>query len=32
MFDVVLYFSFGGLFVSVLGVFEEINPREQKLV
>jgi hypothetical protein len=32
VFDLVLRFSFDGFFVYVLGVFEEINPRKQKLV
>ena len=32
VFDLVLCFSFDGFFVYVLGVFEEINPRKQKLV
>ena len=32
VFDLVLCFSFDGFLVYVLGVFEEINPRKQKLV
>ncbi len=32
VFDLVLCFSFDGLFVYVSRVFEEINPRKQKLV
>ena len=32
VFDLVLCFSFDVFFYYVLGVFEEINPRKQKLV
>ena len=32
VFDVILYFSFDAFFVYVLGLFEKINPRKQKLV
>ena len=32
VFDLVLCFSFDDFFVYVSGVFEEINPRKQKLV
>jgi hypothetical protein len=32
VFDLILSFSFDGFFVYVSGVFEEINPRKQKLV
>jgi hypothetical protein len=32
VFDVVLCFSFDSFSVYVSGVFEEINPREQRLV
>jgi hypothetical protein len=32
VFDLVLCFSFDGLFVYVSGVFEEINPKKPKLV
>ena len=32
VFDLVLCFSFDGFFVYVSGLFEEINPRKQKLV
>ena len=32
VFDLVLCFSFDGFFVYLSRVFEEINPRKQKLV
>ena len=32
VFDLILSFSFDGFFVYVSRVFEEINPRKQKLV
>ena len=32
VFDLVLCFSFDAFFVYVSGVFEEINPKKQKLV
>jgi hypothetical protein len=32
VFDLILSFSFDGFFVYVSEVFEEINPRKQKLV
>ena len=32
VFDLIISFSFDGFFVYVSGVFEEINPRKQKLV
>jgi hypothetical protein len=32
VFDLILSFSFDGFCVYVSGVFEEINPRKQKLV
>ena len=32
VFNVVFYFCFGGFFVYVPRVFEEFNPRKQKLV